>query len=418
MVFKNQKKINPEIIQRSQHNIDPKLIDKDAKEVINSLESAGFDAFVVGGGVRDLLLGKKPKDFDVATNATPEEIKKTLPRSRIIGRRFKLVHFRRGRNLIEVATFRSSDKKRVSKNQQGRVLRDNVYGNIREDAFRRDFKINALYLNVNNLEIIDYTGGFKDLKERKLTCIGDSDVRFREDPVRTIRAIRFMAALDLKCEESLKSNISKFAHLLEGVPSARRYEEVLKLFLTGSAVKVLNQLISYDVLRYLLPGAAKSLKDKESGHQSLKFINLSLNNSDERVKNDLPLTPAFLFSVLLWPSLVKRIGEVQSNKSKIPALRTAANLILKQQYSHCFIPNRIENMIKEIWEMQIRLLRTDSSKALDLLTNPRFRAAYDFLLLREKLGVNLNKAGEWWTKAQAENGVTKKKFTKQRPKYR
>jgi len=227
-----------------------------------------------------------------------------------------------------------------------------------------------------------------------------------------------MAALDLKCEESLKSNISKFAHLLEGVPSARRYEEVLKLFLTGSAVKVLNQLISYDVLRYLLPGTAKSLKDKESGHQSLKFINLSLNNSDERVKNDLPLTPAFLFSVLLWPSLVKRIGEVQSHKSKIPALRTAANLILKQQYSHCFIPNRIENMIKEIWEMQIRLLRTDSSKALDLLTNPRFRAAYDFLLLREKLGVNLNKAGDWWTKAQAENGVTKKKFSKQRPKYR
>jgi len=418
LVFNNQKKIKPEIIKRSQHNIDPRLIDKDAKEVINSLELAGFDAFVVGGGVRDLLLGKKPKDFDVATNATPEEIKKTLPRSRIIGRRFKLVHFRRGRNLIEVATFRSSDKKRVSKNKQGRVLRDNVYGNIRDDSFRRDFKINALYLNINNLEIIDYTGGFKDLQERKLTCIGDSDVRFREDPVRTIRAIRFMAGLDLKCEESLKNDISKFAHLLEGVPPARRYEEVLKLFLTGSAVKVLNQLISYNVIRFLLPGTAKILKDEGSNHQFSKFINLSLNNSDERVKNDLPLTPAFLFSVLLWPSLVKRIGEVQSHKSKIPALRTAANLILKQQYSHCFIPNRIENMIKEIWEMQIRLLRTDSSKALDLLTDPRFRAAYDFLLLREKSGVNLNKAGEWWTRAQAENGVTKKKFTKQRPKYR
>ena len=416
MGFKNQRKITPEIISKSQHSINPQAIDRNARDVIDNLESSGFEAYIVGGGVRDLLLGKKPKDFDVATNATPEQIKKSLPRSRIIGRRFKLVHYRRGRTLIEIATFRSSDKKKISKSNQGRVLRDNVYGNIQEDAFRRDFKINALYLNINSLEIIDYTGGFKDLKNRRLTCIGDSSIRFREDPVRVIRAIRFMAALNLNCGKSLNDNILKFSHLLEGVPPARRYEEILKLFLTGSASKIFKSLISFNVLRFLLPGADLSRNKQKDIDKQIKFINLSLENSDDRVRNDLPLTPAFLFSVLLWPVLIQKIGEVQSNKSKIPSMRSAANSILKKQYTHCFIPNRTENMIKEIWEMQIRLLKTDSSKALNLLTNSRFRAGYDFLLLREKSGVNLNGAGKWWTDAQQDQGAQRKQFSKQRPK--
>ena len=417
MVFKNHKNEIPEIIQKSQHNINSKLIDRNARDVINSLESSGFDAFVVGGGVRDLLLGKTPKDFDVATNATPEQIKKSLPRSRIIGRRFKLVHYRRGREIIEVATFRSSDKKKISKSREGRVLRDNVYGNIKEDAFRRDFTINSLYLNINSMEIIDYTGGFEDLVNKKLTCIGDSKVRFREDPVRIIRAIRFMSSLSLSCNESLQKNISKFAHLLEEVPSARRYEEILKLFLTGSAEDILNRLMDYDVLRFLLPGTSEYLKKENPDDKIIKFIEQSLQNSDQRVSQNLPLTPAFLLAVLLWPCLVEKIGEVQSHKLKIPHLRTAANIVLKRQYTHCFIPNRIENMIKEIWEFQIKLLRTDSPKILTLLTDKRFRAAYDFLILREKSGVNLNGAGKWWTEAQENHGMETKRFHKQRPKY-
>ena len=307
MVLKNQKKISPEIYHKSQHNIDPNHIDKNAKDVINFLKRSGYKAYIVGGGVRDLLLGKKPKDFDIATNATPEQIKKALPRSRIIGRRFKLVHYRKGREIIEVATFRTGGNKKAAKSSKGLVLRDNTYGNIQDDAFRRDFKINALYLDIHSMEIIDYTGGYKDLENRKLSCIGDSKVRFREDPVRIIRAVRFMSSMELDCKDSLKSDIYGLANLLEEVPTARRYEEVLKLFFTGSAAKTFDKLVEYKVLKYLLPATSRYLEEEKSDKKIIQFIKLALKNSDSRVSKDLPLTPAFLFSVLLWPSVVKRI---------------------------------------------------------------------------------------------------------------
>ena len=400
MVHKNQKKISPEIYHKSQHNIDHKLINKNAKDVINYLKRSGYKAYIVGGGVRDLLLGKKPKDFDIATNATPEQIKKALPRSRIIGRRFKLVHYRKGREIIEVATFRTGGDKKAAKSNKGLVLRDNTYGNIQDDAFRRDFKINALYLDIHSMEIIDYTGGYKDLENRRLSCIGDSKVRFREDPVRIIRAIRFMSAMELDCKDSLKADIYGLANLLEEVPTARRYEEVLKLFFTGSASKTFDKLVEYKVLKYLLPATSRYLEEEKSDEKIIHFIKLALKNSDSRVAKDLPLTPAFLFSVLLWPSVVKRIGEIQSSKIKIPLLRKAADKAIREQNSHCFIPNRVESMIKDIWEFQIKLLKVKSPKITSLISHKRFRASYDFLILREQSGVNLNGCGKWWTDIQ------------------
>jgi len=412
LVHKNQKNISPEIYHKSQHNIDQNLINKNAKDVINYLKRSGYKAYIVGGGVRDLLLGKKPKDFDIATNATPEQIKKALPRSRIIGRRFKLVHYRKGREIIEVATFRTGSNKKAAKSSKGLVLRDNTYGNIHDDAFRRDFKINALYLDIHSMEIIDYTGGYKDLENRKLSCIGDSKVRFREDPVRIIRAIRFMSAMELDCTDSLKDDIYGLASLLEEVPTARRYEEVLKLFFTGSASKTFDKLVEYEVLKYLLPATSRYLEEEKSDEKIIHFIKLALENSDSRVAKDLPLTPAFLFSVLLWPSVVKRIGEIQSSKIKIPLLRKAADEAIREQNSHCFIPNRVESMIKDIWEFQIKLLKVKSPKITSLISHKRFRASYDFLILREQSGVNLNGCGKWWTDIQNQSEHRRKDLSK------
>ena len=412
MVLKNQKKISPEIYHKSQHNINPNHIDKNAKDVINFLKRSGYKAYIVGGGVRDLLLGKKPKDFDIATNATPEQIKKALPRSRIIGRRFKLVHYRKGREIIEVATFRTGGNKKAAKSSKGLVLRDNTYGNIQDDAFRRDFKINALYLDIHSMEIIDYTGGYKDLENRKLSCIGDSKVRFREDPVRIIRAIRFMSSIELDCKDSLKADIYGLANLLEEVPAARRYEEVLKLFFTGSAAKIFDKLVEYKVLKYLLPATSRYLEEEKSDKKIIQFIKLALKNSDSRVIKDLPLTPAFLFSVLLWPAVVKRIGEIQSSKIKIPLLRKAADKAIREQNSHCFIPNRVESMIKDIWEFQIRLLKVKSPKITSLISHKRFRASYDFLILREQSGVNLNGCGKWWGDVQNKSEHRRKDLSK------
>jgi len=409
LVYKDQKKVSPEIYSKSQHNIDQSLINKNAKDVINFLNRSGYKAYVVGGGVRDLLLGKKPKDFDIATNATPEQIKKALPRSRIIGRRFKLVHYRKGRDIIEIATFRSGGQKKIQKSKRGLVLRDNIYGNIQDDAFRRDFKINALYLDIDTMEIIDYTGGYKDLENKKLSSIGDSKVRFREDPVRIIRAIRFMSAMDLDCKESLKTDIYNLANLLEEVPAARRYEEVLKLFFTGSASKTFNKLIEFKVLRFLLPSTSRYFQEEKSDKKIISFIKLTLENSDSRAVRDLPLTPAFLFSVLLWPAIVKGIGEIQSSKMKIPTLRKVADRTIRQQNTYTFIPNRVETMIKDIWELQIRLLKIDSPKTSSLLTHKRFRASYDFLILREKSGVNLNGCGKWWTDLQNQTNFKKER---------
>jgi len=395
LVNHNQEDVPPELYAQSQHKIQIEQIDSHAKEIIHSLKDSGFKAYLVGGCIRDLVLNKDPKDFDVVTEATPEQIKRAIPRSRIIGRRFKLVHVRKGRKLTEVSTFRSKGGKRTSKTNKGIVLRDNFYGTIKEDAFRRDFTINSLYLDIDDMKIIDYTGGFNDLNNKELKSIGDSKLRFREDPIRVIRAVRFLNNLNLKIKKPLKKDLLNFAHMLQEIPPARKYEEILKLFLTGNAKKNFILLLELHILKFLLPITAKQCSNKKN----YIFFLTALSNSDDRVKKDLPLTPAFLFSVLLWPALTNRMGEINSRKIKSPILLRASNIIFKQCREDCFIPKRIENMIKEIWEFQIKLLKFPPKSKL-IFSHRRFRAGYDFLLLREEAGLNLGGAGKWWKENQ------------------
>ena len=384
---------DPEIIKISNHHIKEENIDKDAKSIISNLHDAGFEAFIVGGFVRDSLLGLKPKDCDVVTNATPEEVKNVIPKTRIIGRRFKIVHARSGRKVTEISTFRSSSQRTTKKSGAGILLRDNDYGTIEDDAFRRDFTINSLYLDVNTMEIIDFVGGFEDLRNKILRSIGDSSQRFREDPVRILRAIRFKSKLNLFLERKLEKDLTKLSYLLAEISSGRKYEETLKMFLTGNAESIMHEMQRYKITEYLLPLTKGFLNAKKER----KLIFNALKNTDKRFNENKTLTPSFLFAVLLWPALKNRIGELNSKKIKIPKISQASNIILKRHNEHCFIPNRIQKSIKETWEMQIMLLRIPEKSKITL-KHPRFRAAYDFLLLREKSGENLGGAGDWWSK--------------------
>ena len=384
---------DPEIIKISNHHIKEENIDKDAKSIISNLHDAGFEAFIVGGFVRDSLLGLKPKDCDVVTNATPEEIKNVIPKTRIIGRRFKIVHARSGRKITEISTFRSSSQRTTKKSGAGILLRDNNYGTIEDDAFRRDFTINSLYLDVNSMEIIDFVGGFEDLRNKILRSIGDSSQRFREDPVRILRAIRFKSKLNLFLERKLEKDLTKLSYLLAEISSGRKYEETLKMFLTGNAESIMHEMQRYKITEYLLPLTKGFLNAKKER----KLIFNALKNTDKRFNENKTLTPSFLFAVLLWPALKNRIGELNSKKIKIPKISQASNIILKRHNEHCFIPNRIQKSIKETWEMQIMLLRIPEKSKITL-KHPRFRAAYDFLLLREKSGENLGGVGDWWSK--------------------
>ena len=384
---------DPEIIKISNHHIKEENIDKDAKSIIVNLNDAGFEAFIVGGFVRDSLLGLKPKDCDVVTNATPEEVKNVIPKTRIIGRRFKIVHARSGRKITEISTFRSSSQRTTKKSGAGILLRDNNYGTIEDDAFRRDFTINSLYLDVNSMEIIDFVGGFEDLRNKILRSIGDSSQRFREDPVRILRAIRFKSKLNLFLERKLEKDLTKLSYLLAEISSGRKYEETLKMFLTGNAESIMHEMQRYKITEYLLP----LTKDFLNAKKERKLIFNALKNTDKRFNENKTLTPSFLFAVLLWPALKNRIGDLNSKKIKIPKISQASNIILKRHNEHCFIPNRIQKSIKETWEMQIMLLRIPEKSKITL-KHPRFRAAYDFLLLREKSGENLGGVGDWWSK--------------------
>ena len=313
MVAVNQYKISPEIIGISKHRIKPDQIDNDAKSIIKKLNNGGFKGYIVGGFVRDSILGLKPKDCDVVTNATPEEIKNLLPRTRIIGKRFKIVHARSGRNITEISTFRSSNQSNTKKSSEGLLLRDNNYGNIEDDVFRRDFTINALYLDVEKMEIIDFVEGFQDIKNGDLKSIGDSFERFKEDPVRILRAIRFKAKLNLNIDNKLGRDMKKLSYLLKEISSGRKYEETLKLLLTGNSQSIMSEMQNHDLLDYLLP----LTKDFLNSKKDKRFIFNVLKNTDERYKRNKTLTPSFLFAVLLWPALINKTGSLNSKKIKI-----------------------------------------------------------------------------------------------------
>lgn len=367
------------------------------------LRAAGFEAHLVGGGVRDLLLGHEPKDFDVATDARPEQVKEVFRNCRLIGRRFRLAHVQFGQEIIEVATFRAGhddDDDSDHQTDEGMLLRDNVYGTIEQDAARRDFSINALYYNIADFSIVDYAGGVEDLQQGVLRLLGDPETRYREDPVRMLRAVRFAAKLGFRIEPATEVLIGELAPLLGEVPPARLFEEVLKLFLAGTAVGCFEKLRQYDLFAQLFPDTDVCLSRLE--HQfPLTLVMRGLENTDARVREDKPVTPAFLFAVLLWEPVRQGTEALQAHGvAPLQAIQQAAAEIIARQVARVALPRRFSTPMQEIWVMQPRFAQTRGKRPQRLLTHPRFRAAYDFLLLRAAAGEADPELAAWWTAFQ------------------
>ncbi|MCB5162579.1 polynucleotide adenylyltransferase PcnB [Marinomonas algarum] len=403
----------PIIIPRSEHSLSRQNLSPNAVKVLYRLNSAGYDAFLVGGCVRDHLIGMEPKDFDVVTNATPEEVHSIFSNSRLIGRRFKLVHVTFGREIIEVSTFRANsaqDEKAASHNTSlkgkdsarsahGIVLRDNVYGNIEEDAERRDFTFNALYYNVQDFSIHDYCGGLKDIENKQIRMIGDARQRYQEDPVRMLRAIRFAGKLGFELEADTAAPIKEMAHLLDHIPPARLFDEVLKLLGSGNGIATFALLRQYGLFRYLFPDTEALLQSgwKRDDIDPEAFILQGLKNTDDRIQSGKTTAPYFLYAILLWPSVCLRQEEFQNQSMpSTPALHQAANMVLDNQVASTAIPRRFSTPMREIWDMQYRLPKRYGKRAFLLLEHPRFRAGFDFLLIRELSGTKLDDLGAWW----------------------
>jgi poly(A) polymerase len=402
------------IIPRSKHNITRSNISGNALKVLYRLKQQGFEAYLVGGGVRDLLLGLHPKDFDVATNATPEQVRKIFNNCRLIGRRFRLAHVVFGRDYIEVATFRkqaTADDSTNAHSSEGMIMRDNAFGSMEEDAWRRDFTVNALYYNIKDFSVVDFTGGIADLKQNKLRMIGNVVQRYREDPVRILRAIRFSAKLGLKLDKSLVQPIDKLKHLIKNIPQARLYEEVLKLFHSGAGVKSLHLLQKYKLLDLLLGSIATELEENPS---SVTFVEGVLRSTDERVSSHKPIQPAFVLAALVWHSVVNGTKKLQNNGMPLfPARMRALEDQLSVLLSNFSIPKRTVHTVREICQFQLRLERRDGKRAFALINEPRFRAAYDFLLLRSEADKSLLELANWWTTFQDADNHTKKSMTQQ-----
>jgi len=403
------------VVPREKHNISRKDISPGALKVLYRLNDAGFQAFLVGGGVRDLLLGGHPKDFDISTNATPEEVRDLFRNSRVIGRRFKIVHVRFGREIIEVTTFRAhheietevtegESRKHIkhldsAHSSSGMILRDNVYGNIAEDAVRRDFTVNALYYTTNQFMILDFVNGLPDIDQRLIRMIGDPETRYREDPVRILRAIRLAAKLDFDIETNTEKPIPHLAGLLESISSARLFDETVKLFTDGRAERTFSLLRQYKVADYLFRPTLACLQDDDSIES--KLLTLALRNTDNRLADGKSVTPAFLYAALLWAPLQAAIRHECGDKAPtLSVLQECAGDVIVEQLKYTAIPKRFTAMMREIWELQLRLNPRNPRSAEIAFTHPRFRAAYDFLLLREDAGEQLDGLGDWWTRFQ------------------
>lgn len=404
------------VIARDQHAISRANISRGALSAMKRLHDEGHEAYLVGGGVRDLLLDGHPKDFDIATSATPEQVRQLFRGARIIGRRFKIVHVRMGRELLEVTTFRDSHTESESErdshqSDSGLLLRDNVFGTLETDAARRDFTINALYYTSRDFTLHDYHGGLDDLKKRQIRMIGDPLTRYREDPVRMLRAVRFAAKLGFGIEKNTAAPIRAHAELLAQVSSSRLFDESLKLFMAGSATATFVLLRDHGLLRYLLPAADAALRGGDE--QAEKLMELALVNTDKRVRNDQRVTPAFIFAALLWPAVVREQQALQANGLSAPqALGQAAQGVLNQQLAVLSIPKRFTIPMREIWELQLRLPNRAGKRAFATASHERFRAAYDFLLLREDSGEKLDGLGKWWTDFQAANEEERERMSK------
>ncbi|EEY73498.1 polynucleotide adenylyltransferase PcnB [Grimontia hollisae] len=396
-----------EIIPRQEHGISRKDISENALKVLYRLNKAGFEAYLVGGGVRDLLLNKQPKDFDIATNATPEEVRKLFRNCRLVGRRFRLAHILFGRDVIEVATFRghhAGDKsdKAAARSNDGMLLRDNVYGTIDEDAERRDFTINALYYNIDDFSVRDYAGGVEDLKNRTIRLIGDPETRYREDPVRMLRAVRFAAKLDMRINEATAAPIPALAHLLRDIPAARLFEESLKLLQSGQGLATYRLLRDFNLFSPLFPLLDEHFTEDHSS-KCEKMLELVLKSTDARVAKDQRINPAFMFAAMLWYPLETRAEEIafESGLSYYDAFMVAANDILDEQVKSIAIPRRFTAMIRDIWQLQLRLSRRSGNRAYKLLEQNKFRAAFDFLEMRGEIeGGQLKELATWWDEFQ------------------
>jgi poly(A) polymerase len=391
----------PAIVPRSDHNISRANISPNALKVLYRLRSAGFAAFLVGGGVRDLLLGKHPKDFDVVTDADPDQIQDLFRNCRLIGRRFRLAHVRFGRDIVEVATFRAAgaepDDERAH-SDSGRILRDNVYGTIDEDVWRRDFTINALYYNIADFSVWDYVHGFDDVRTRTLRLIGDPETRYREDPVRMLRAIRFAAKLELEIAPETAAPIASLGPLLRDVPPARLFDELVKLFLSGYAEKSFDLLLKHDLLRYLFRDTSALLETPQRD-QIIAFIRRGLANTDERVHDEKAVTPMFLYAVFLWfPIRALALKLEHEGWNDTHAMIEACQRIVSSQQT--LFPRRFSSPMKELLAMQWRFRHRHGIRAVRLLQHKRFRAAYDFLMLRAQCGEVDRETADWWTEIQ------------------
>ena len=390
------------IIPRAQHNISRKNISKGALRVLYHLNEAGHTAYLVGGAVRDLLLDRRPKDFDVATSATPEEVKHLFRNCRLIGRRFRLAHVVFGPEIIEVATFRGvgegggeGDRRLVD----GLIVRDNIWGTIEEDAVRRDFRVNAMYYDISDFSVRDYVGGMQDLQDGVLRLIGDPEIRYHEDPVRMLRAARLAAKLDMRIDDAAMEPFEDLGPLLGDAAPARLFDETLKMFLSGQGLKSFRMLEHCGLLKFMFPATARAL---DHGDKALRLlVEQGLANTDDRVTADRSVTPAFLFAVLLWGEV--RDVALHSISEGVPAVdawaRAAAQTIA-EQCQRVAIPRRFTFTMEEIWALQPRFEQIQRKRVFRLMAHPRFRAAFDFLLLRSGESPAMAELGRWWTHAQ------------------
>jgi poly(A) polymerase len=391
----------PVTLSPKEHSIDPKLLSSNAVRVTQTLQEAGFKAFVVGGAVRDLLLGHKPKDFDIATNATPEQVKRLFRRAFIIGKRFQIVHVMLGQEQLEVTTFRGAASDGAPKDEHGRVLRDNTFGEQHEDAVRRDFTINAMYYDPATQTVLDYHGGIADIRNKTLRMIGVPEARYREDPVRLLRVVRFAAKLNFTIDPATRAPIQIMAPLINNVPAARVFDEMLKLLMSGQALACLQQLRKEGLHHGLLP-LLDVVLEQPLGE---KFVTLALASTDARIQQGKPVSPGFLFASLLWHQVVEKWNAYQAaGEYPIPALHLAADDVLNTQTEKLALQRKIASDMRDIWAMQPRFERRVGKSPYKMLEHMRWRAGYDFLLLRCASGEIDSEIGEWWTEFVTADG--------------
>lgn len=409
------------IIPSSEHHVAKEDISNNALKVCTRLDKAGFQGLVVGGSVRDLLVRKTPKDFDIATDATPNDIRKLFRNARIIGRRFKLAHILYSRDIIEVATFRggSTSDAEQTINDHGMLIRDNVFGTLEEDAWRRDFTINALYYRPSDAAIIDFTGGYEDIQQQQIRMIGTPHERYQEDPVRMLRAIRFAAKLNFSLSLDTEAPIVSLSNLITHVSGSRLFEEVTKLYQCGQAESAHALLLKYQLFPKLLPLTSSFL---DSDHPISEFIITALKSTDARIQENKPVTPAFLFAVFLWFPYLEQSKHIELSDDLPPSIARAkaASRIISQQNKHVTIPKRFTAAIREIWSLQFQLEKRTEKHVYSALDHPRFRAAYDFLAIRALIGDVPIELANWWTTFQEVSPLQRdkmlRKLTKRRTK--